>query len=175
VALRDSVSIRLGLRRVKLVRHGLTPLSAEQERVNHRVALELDGASDWFDARDGAELASLLGSGAGEEHGTASARSEWMRKERLRDELERALRHGDVLAEEPEEPRPPKEREEPPPELPPAPRKRSLPPEPAAPEPDLPAEPIDQELQARTLVAAAQAGSPFCEECQKARQAAGAA
>lgn len=159
---------------MKLVRHGLSPMSAEQERVNHRVALELDGACDWFDARDGAELASLLGSGVSEDHGT-SARSERLRNERLRDELGRALRHGDVLAEEPPEPRPPREREEPPPELPPAPRKRSLPPEPAPAEPDLPAEPIDQELQAQTLRAAAQAGSPFCEECQKARQAQGAA
>ena len=39
MVLRDNVSIRLGLRQVKLVRHGLgRPLSSEQEQANRQVA-----------------------------------------------------------------------------------------------------------------------------------------
>lgn len=170
--LRDSVSIRLGLRQVKLVRHGLgRPMSSEQERANRQVAFELGGSWDWFDARDGAGLIELLGSAASEESAFApTGRSQGMLSERLRDELERALRRGHLIAQEPPRPPPPVAQEEPPAELPPqAPRARPAP-EPAAPEPDLPAESVDQDSQARTLEAAADQGAPFCEECAKAKR-----
>jgi hypothetical protein len=173
VVLRDSVSIRLGLRQLKLVRHGLgRPLSSEQERANRQVAFELGGSWDWFDARDGAGLIDLLGSSASEESAIApSGRSQGMLSERLRDELERALRRGEVIAQEPPRPPPPTAHEEPPPELPPPPPPRARPaPEPAAPEPALPPEPVDQDSQAQTLQAAAEQGAPFCEECAKAKR-----
>ncbi len=171
--LSDSVSIRVGLRRVKLVRHGLgRRMSSEQERANLEVAFELAGSWDWFDARDGADLIALLGSAASEESAIApSGRSQRLLVERLRDELERALRRGDVLAEEPPRPPPPTAHEEPPPELPPPPPPRARPaPEPVAPEPALPPEPVDQDSQAETLKAAAEQGAPFCEECAKAKR-----
>jgi len=170
---RGSVSIKLRLREVKLVRHGLArPVSAEQARLNRHVALELDGARDWFDAGHSTELIELLGSNAGEEHlGAHSAHAKRWIIERLRDDLERALRRGEVVAEEAPRPPPPTERDEPPPELPPPPPPRPRPePEPAPPEPDLPPEPVDQEFQAQTLQAASEQGAPFCEECAKARR-----
>lgn len=170
--LRDNVSIRLGLRQVKLVRHALgRRLSSEQERTNRQVAFELGGSWDWFDARDGAGLIDLLGSAASEESAfSSSSRSQRMLGERLRDELERALRRGDVIAEEPPRPPPPTAHEEPPPELPPPPPRARPAPEPAPAEPDLPAEPVDQDSQAQTLQAAADQGAPFCEECAKAKR-----
>jgi hypothetical protein len=173
VVLRGSVSIKVGLREVKLVRRGVArPMTAQEERVNRRVALELAGAADWFEARDGADLIELLGSNASEEHPRApSARSERMVIERVRDDLERALRRGEVMAEERPAPPPPTLQAEPPPELPPPPLPRPRPePETAASEPDLPPERVDQEFQAQTLRAAADQGAPFCEECAKARR-----
>jgi hypothetical protein len=169
---RGSVSIKLGLREVKLARHGLASVTAEQARVNRRIAIELAGARGWFDARQSAELIEFVRSNAsGAPARAPSARSQQVIIDRLRDELERALRRGDVIAEEAEAPPPLAEYEEPPPELPPPPPPRPRPePEPALPEPDLPSEQVDQESQAQTLRAASEQGAPFCEECAKARR-----
>lgn len=146
-------------------------MSSEQERANRQVAFELGGSRDWFDARDGAGLIDLLRSAANEEGALApSGRSQGMLGERLRDELERALQCGHVIAQEPPRPPPPIAHEEPLPELPPPPPRARPAPEPAAPEPDLPPEPVDQDSQAQTLQAAAEQGAPFCEECVKAKR-----
>ena len=55
---------------------------------------------------------------------------------------------------------------------PPPPRKPTAPAPPPLPEgPALPAALVDQKEQAQALIQAAQSGVPFCEECEKARQA----
>lgn len=116
--LRRSVSIKLGLRELKLARQGSArALTPEQARVNRRAALELDLATDWFDARDSAQLIELLGSNVSDQLGPRSVRSQRLIIERLRDRLKSALRSGDVIAEEAPARPALTEREEPPPEL----------------------------------------------------------
>ena len=168
-----SVSLRIGFHEVKLTRRNFAqPLTAEQHLANQRVASKLGSASAWVDARYGAELAALLGVETDETRTFAGPAAHSQRLiERIRDELERALRRGRVIANETPRAAPvsvPKER---PPERapPPAPRPRAEP-EPAPPEPDLPSEQVDQEAQAQTLRTASEQGAPFCEECAKAKR-----
>jgi hypothetical protein len=53
---------------------------------------------------------------------------------------------------------------------PPRPAKRPVVAAPVSSGPTIPPFSVDQDLQAATLVGAAEAGVPFCEECEKARQ-----
>ena len=163
------VSLRAGNARIALVRSPTSPtLSVEQERINRSVVADLEYRLAFADPYDiECAVASLLNDDCCD-----------LRCSRANplSVVCRALEAGEVLAIEQQ---PPAEslsdiREElpvGPPSVIPPPRYEAPPPSLRRPEPALPAPDINQEAQALALLAAAALGTPFCEECEKARQA----
>jgi len=163
------VSLRAGNANIALVCSPSSPaVSAEQARINRSVAADLEYRLAFADPYDlEVAAASLLNDGSRSVPGS---------QPKPLAVICRALEAGEILALEEQPPVPSLSDiraalPDGPPSVLPPPRYEPPPPSLRRPEPALPSTDINQDAQAQALLAAAALGTPFCEECEKARQA----